>query len=103
MFFTGSCLAQQTGFVLTDMNKVLHTDMILIDLYKAFDRLYHKLLLEKMTMLGFKTPGIKWFESYLSKRRFFVSVDDVFSEAGISNCCVLQGSIIGSVFLLMIL
>ena len=39
---------------------------------------------------------IKWFESYLSSRESFVSVNDIFSEAGNLNCGVPQESILGS-------
>ena len=59
------------------------TGMILIDLWKTLATLDHKILLETMTYLGFKKPVIKWFKPYLSSKKFFVSVDDVFSEAGI--------------------
>ena len=65
------CLVQLTDFVLTDMDKGKHADMILIDLQKAF---------EKMTYLSFKTPVIKWFESYLSNIKLFVSEDNFVSE-----------------------
>ena len=41
--------------VLTGMDKSINTDMILIGLQKAFDTLGHKILLEKMTCIGFKT------------------------------------------------
>ena len=67
---------------LTDMDKRMHIGIILVDLQKMFDTLYHKIPLEKMIYLGFKTPIIKWLESYLSNRKFFVSVDDIFLEAG---------------------
>lgn len=71
----------------------MHTDKhaywsILIDLQKAFNTLDHKVLLKKMTYqqvllkkityLAFKTSSIKWFESYLSSKIFFISVDDIF-------------------------
>ena len=59
--------------------------MILIDFQRTFDTLDHKVLLQKMTCFGFKAPVIEWFESDLSNRNFFVSVDDVFSESGILN------------------
>ena len=74
------CLVQLTDFVLTDMDKGKHAGMILIDLQKAFDTLDHKILLEKMTYLSFKTPVIKWFESYLSNIKLFVSEDNFVSE-----------------------
>ena len=59
----------------------MDTGMIMIDLQKAFGVLDHnKILLEKMTCLGFKTPAIKWFKTYLSNKEFFVFPNDVFSE-----------------------
>ena len=36
---------------------------------------------------------MEWFESYISDGKFFVSVDDVFSEDRILNCGAPQGSI----------
>ena len=36
-FSTGSCLAELTAFILTGMNKGMHTGMILTDLQQAFD------------------------------------------------------------------
>ena len=41
------CLAQLTEFFATDMDKQMHTGMILVDLQKAFDILDHEVLLEK--------------------------------------------------------
>ena len=41
------CLAQLTEFFATDMDKKMHTGMILVDLQKAFDILDHEVLLEK--------------------------------------------------------
>ena len=81
---TDSRLPQLTDFVLTGRDKGMHTDMMLIDLQKAYNTLDHKIFLEKMTCLGFKTLVIKWFESYLSSKKIFVSVDDVFSEVGVT-------------------
>ena len=62
----------------------MHAGMILIDLKKAFNTLDDKTLLEKMTCLGFKALVIKRFESYLSSKKIFVYVNDVFSEVKIT-------------------
>ena len=70
------------------MNNGLHTGMILIDLQKAFDTLDHDILLEKMECMGFKKPVIKWFKSYLSYRKFFVSLEGVFSKEALITCGV---------------
>ena len=53
---TDLCLAQLTDFVATDMDKQMHTGMILVDLQKAFDTLDHGVLLEKNEIFWF--PGI---------------------------------------------
>ena len=65
--------------------------MILIDLQKAFDRLDHDILLDKMKYLGFTSKTIDWFGSYLKKQNFFVSLEKNLSEAGILNCGVSKG------------
>ena len=75
--------------------------MILIDVQKAFDTLDHDVLLKQWNILGFKKPVIKWFKSYLSNRKFFVSIEGLFSEEGLVTCGVLQGSILGTLFFLV--
>ena len=66
------CLAQLIDFVATVMDKQMYTGMILVDLQKAFDILDHGVLLEKMKHFGFWASVIKWFESYLSRRKFLI-------------------------------
>ena len=63
---------------LAAMDKQMHTAMIFVGLKKAFDTLSHAVLLEKMKCFGFRTSVIKWFESYLSNRKFLVCIN-VFS------------------------
>ena len=79
----------------------MHTGMILVDLQKGFDTLDYGVLLEKMKYFGFRTPAIKWFESYLSNKKFLVFIDNVFSEAGTLKYGVLQGSILGRLLFLL--
>ena len=98
---TDLCLAQLIDFVATGMDKQMHTGMILVDLQKAFDTLDHGVLLEKMKYFGFRASVIKWFESYLSNRKFLVCIDNVFSEAGILKYGATQGSILGPLLFLL--
>ena len=56
---------------------------------------------KKMECLGFKKPVIKWFKPYLSNRKFFVSIEGVFSEEGLLTCGVPQGSILGPLLFLI--
>ena len=55
------------------MGKQIYTSMIL-DLQKAFDTLDHGVLLEKMKYFGFWASVIKWFESYISNRKFLACI-----------------------------
>ena len=98
---TDLCLAQLIDFVATGMDKQMDTGMILVDLQKAFDTLDHGVLLEKMKYFGFRASVIKWFESYLSNRKFLVCIDNVFSEAGTLKYGVPQGSILGPLLFLL--
>ena len=55
--------------------------MILVDLQKTFDPLDHTVLLQKMECICFKESVIKWFQSYISNRKFNVTLENVFSDA----------------------
>ena len=58
----------------------------------------HTALLQKMKCNGFKESVIKRFQSYLSNRNFSATID-VFSDTGLINCGVQQGSILLHVLL----
>ena len=98
---TDFALSFLNGKILKGFDKGYFTGMILIDLQKAFDTIDHKLLLEKMNVLGFSVNVISWFECYLSDRTFVVSVNDKFSSIGSLSCGVPQGSILGPLLFLL--
>ena len=89
-FPTNSCLVQLSDFILRGMAKGLYTGIILVYLRKVFDTLDHIILLQKMECFGFKYSVINWFQLYLSNRKFFVALENVFSDAGLINCGVPQ-------------
>ena len=79
------------------MDKGFNTGMNLVDLQKVVGTLDHYLY--KMECIDFKESFIKWFQSYLSNRKFFVTLENVFSDAGLINCGFSQGSILVSLSL----
>ena len=62
--------------------------MILIDLQKSFDKIDHKILMEKMNCMGFSNNVTKWFECYLSKRMFSEHIENSFSDKALIICGV---------------
>ena len=60
--FNRPCLAHLIDFVATDMDKQMHTGMILEDLQKTFDTLNHGVLLEKMKYFGFRASASGRFQ-----------------------------------------
>ena len=74
---------------------------IFIDLSNAFDTVNHNILLEKLKAYGIQSENPKWFRSYLSNRKQFISYDDSKTEMKIVKCVVLQGPILGPLFFLI--
>ena len=69
--------------------------MIFLDFSKAFDTVNHRLLLEKLKILGFDDSSCTWIKSYLSNRYQCVKVGDQVSEWKLIRNGVPQGSILG--------
>ena len=69
-----------------------------IDLSKAFDSVCHTILLEKLSLYGFRGDSLQWFQSYLHGRRQRVVFG--WAESDWTDVCtgVPQGSILGLFF-----
>ena len=83
------------------MNYIIHTNNDLtayccyLDFSRAFDKLPHSILLDKLRKLGIGCGLLNIFSSYLSDRYQCVKLGDVYSEyASVANG-VPQGSILG--------
>ena len=74
---------------------------IFVDLSKAFDTVNHNILLEKSKAYGIQSENLKWFRSYLSNRKQFISYNDSKTEMKIVKCGVPQGSILGPLLFLI--
>ena len=75
--------------------------MIWIDLEKAFDTINHDILLKKLSFISFSDHTVKWFQSYLSIRKFMVNLEKSFSKVSSILCGVPQGSILGPLLFLI--
>ena len=82
-----------------DKNKIAYG--VFIDLQKAFDTVNHKILLGKLEHYGIRATANSWFESYLTGRSQFVSINGFNSNFKNIYHGVPQGSVLGPLLFLI--
>ncbi|MEW8546213.1 MAG: reverse transcriptase family protein [Candidatus Thiodiazotropha sp.] len=75
--------------------------VVFCDISKAFDRVWHKGLLHKLSCLGISGSLLNWFSSYLSNRRQRVVLNGICSGWTYIKAGVPQGSIMGPLLFLI--
>ena len=74
---------------------------IFLDFSKAFDTVDHKILLKKLYHYGVCGTTYRWFDSYLSNRKQFVSIGNEKSEILLIALGVPQGSVLGPLLFIL--
>ena len=97
---TKLCLLFLTDKILKGFEEDLLTGIILTDLEKAFNTI-NEILFKKLKAMGFFEGWITWFQSYLSERIFFISIEKQCSDYGRISCGVPLGSILGPLLFLI--
>ena len=104
-FRPGRCTEDQLLLTYNDITESLNegyaSDLILFDFSKAFDRVSHSVLLEKLKCLGFTGHVISWIKDFLVGRTMKVMVKDTFSDPTVVLSGVPQGSVLGPVLFLL--
>ena len=77
------------------MKKGEATLLLLADFSKAFDTVNYKVLITKLSTLGFFKPFLRWLNSYLSDWSHFIQINDCTSESVNVLFSVPRGLILG--------
>ncbi|KAF2345546.1 Reverse transcriptase domain [Trinorchestia longiramus] len=89
---TQDALLKITEKIYSDIDTKNVTLLLSLDLFKAFDSVEHKRLLQKISNLGITT---QWFQSYLENRSHAVQLENKISSPIQNDLGVPQGSILG--------
>lgn len=73
---TKTNLVQMVNYTMESMMVKCHTEVLYTDFEKAFDRVNHKRLLEKLVCFGFGHTLVRWFHAYLTSRTQLVGISD---------------------------
>jgi hypothetical protein len=83
-----------TDHVTLNFNNNMSTAAVFLDIEKAFDTTWHPGLLYKLSKMHFLTSFIKLISSFLSNRKFRVSVEGEMSTPREIKAGVPQGSVL---------
>ena len=101
-----SCLTQllpHIDHIIKNLQNNTDTDVIYLDYAKAFDKVDHQILLQKLYSYGIRGKLLEWLKSYLSDRWQTVVIDGHHSAPSKVLSGVPQGTVLGPVLFIIYL
>ena len=90
-----TCVQDDFLRAIDDKKSVL---LLMLDLSAAFDTVDHTILVNRLRdRLGISGMALRWFQSYLTNRKYCVQLNNVASEFTNLDCGVPQGSVLGPI------
>nr|CAH8858213.1 unnamed protein product [Trichobilharzia regenti] len=90
-----TCHLDFFNFVTSSRDRRQLVLVIYFDISKAFDRVDHLLLTNKLNSLGIRDPLLGWLKSFLNNRSQIVKLGSATSKPSPITSGVVQGSVIG--------
>lgn len=91
------------SYIRDGLNKSKKVSAVFLDLKKAFDLVDHKVLLSVCEEIGIRGLPLKLIKNYFTNRTQAVRVNGTTSDNRPINSGVVQGSVLGSLFLLIMI
>ena len=84
--------------IVSAIDKQSYVILLLLDLSAAFDKVDHKILLQRLSCrFGINGKTLRWFKSYLENRKQVVNVKGATSCSKDLRCGVPHGSVLGPI------
>jgi len=90
-----------TEDILKALDRKKQIDLVLLDFCKAFDKVPHKRLLNKLKRYGIQGDIVKWIEQWLTKQCQRVVLDNHASNTLPVKSGVPQGTVLGPLMFLL--
>lgn len=104
-FFAGRSvetnLLTYADYLSHNMNQQIQVDSIGTDLRKAFDKINHSILINKLIKIGIHGDLLRWLISYISNRTQAVNINGFTSDFVILTSGLPQGSHLGPLLFLL--
>ena len=98
---TETALIKLTDELLFNMDNNMVTGLAFVNFRKAFNVINHWLLPKKLSIYEANNLSLKWFGSYLTRRKQYVRINGCCSTSKQLLQGVPQGSILGPIFFLL--
>ena len=90
-----------TQYILANLSGGRQTDVIIMDFAKAFDKVPHYRLIQKLERYGITGPVNTWVEKFLKDKKQRVACEGIYSDWGLVISGVPQGSVIAPILFLI--